>query len=309
MAKTHPPYAPECGAFTKHLRGTCGDSPVSVLAVGRRGRTDMAVGGGTQWSAYAIVRLLFACLALTHAVPSAGVVGADSIHEARTAYAEGRFVDAARIGETLGTSQGLALAAESLTIHAHFFASKDEKEALFQRAAGLARQAIRADPGNADAHLQLAHAIGRHAQTVGSLEAANRGYAAEIREAAEAALQLDSEMAAAHLSLGLWHAEIVGAVGSFLAYVTYGARARDAVASFERALKLAPDSKAASLECALGLLVLDENKYRDKARRLLKRAIEIPTKDAYDRLLDDQAVERLGALDTSETDGARKADR
>ena len=269
----------------------------------------MVAGRGAGRSLRAIVGLLFGCLALTHAVPSAAVAGADPIHEARAAYAEGRFVDAARIAETLGTSRGFALAAESLAIHAHFIAPKDEKEALLERAAELGRQAVRADPGNADAHLQLAHAIGRHAQAIGSLEAASRGYAKKIREATETALQLNPEMAAAHLSLGLWHAEIVGAVGSFLASLTYGARARDAVASLERALELAPDSKAASLECALGLLALDENKYREKARGLLKRAIEIPTKDAYDRLLDNLALERLGALDTSATDGVRKADR
>ena len=269
----------------------------------------MVVRRGARRSLRAILRLLLGCLALTHAVPSAGVAGADPIHEARAAYAEGRFVDAARIAETLGTSRGFALAAESLTIHAHFIASKGEKEALFLRAAELARQAVRADPGNADAHLQLAHAIGRHGQAIGSFEAASRGYAAKIREATETALQLNPEMAAAHLSLGLWHAEIVGAVGSFLASVTYGARARDAVASFERALELAPDSKAASLECALGLLALDENEYREKARRLLKRAIEIPTEDAYERLLDNLALERLRALETSATDGVRKAER
>ena len=178
----------------------------------------MGVRRDAQRSLRAITRLLFGCLVLTHAVPSAGVVGAGPIDEARAAYAEGRFVDATRIAEALGTSEGLALAAESLTIHAHFIASKDEKEALFQRAVGLARQAVRADPGNAEAHLQLARAIGRHAQAIGAFEAANRGYAGQIREATETALQLNSEMAAAHLSLGLWHAEIVGAVGSFLAY-------------------------------------------------------------------------------------------
>ena len=269
----------------------------------------MVFGLGTQGSVRGIVLLLFGYLALTHAVPAAGVVGAEPIDNAHAAYAEGRFVDAARIAESLGTSRGFALAAESLTIHAHFIASKGEKEALFQRAAGLARQAVRADPDNVDAHLQLARAIGRHAQTLGSLEAANRGYAEEIREATESALRLKPEVAAAHLGLGLWHAEIVGAVGSFLAYLSYGARARDAVASFERALELAPDVKAVSLECALGLLVLDENRYREEARRLLKRAIEIPAKDAYDRLLDDQAVERLGALDSAATDGVRKVGR
>ena len=269
----------------------------------------MVAGRGARRSLRAILCLLLACLALTHAVPSIGVADADPVHEAQAAFAEGRFVDAARIADSLGTSRGLALAAESLTIHAHFIAPKGEKEALFLRAAELARQAVRADPGNADAHLQLAHAIGRHAQVIGSLEAASRGYAAKIREATETALQLNPEMAAAHLSLGLWHAEIVNAVGSFLASLTYGARARDAVTSFERALELAPDSKAASVECALGLLALDENKYRDKARGLLKRAIEIPTKDAYDRLLDNLALERLGALDTSATEGVRKAER
>ena len=269
----------------------------------------MVVGRGAQRSLRAILLLLFGCLALTHAVPSTGVAGAEPIHEARAAFTEGRFVDAARIAEALGTSRGFALAAESLTIHAHFIASKDEKEALFQRAAGLARQAVRADPGNADAHLQLAHVIGRHAQAIGSLEAANRGYAGQIREATETALQLNPDMAAAHLSLGLWHAEIVGAVGSLLGYLTYGARARDAVASFERALELAPDAKAVYVEYATGLLALDENEHREKARRLLKRAIELPAKDAYDRLLDNEAVERLGTLDTPATDGARKADR
>ena len=152
---------------------------------------------------------------MAHALPLADAAGAQSIDEARAAYAEGRFADAARIGETLGTSQGFALAAESLTIHAHFIAADGEKEALFERAIGLARKAVRSDSGNANAHLQLARAIGRHAQTIGSFEAANQGYAEKIREATENALRANPEMVSAHLSLGRWHAELVGTVGSF----------------------------------------------------------------------------------------------
>ncbi len=240
--------------------------------------------------------VLFCCLALAHAWPAPGAA-ARSLDEARAAHAEGRFVDAARIGETLGTSQGFALAAESLTIHAHFIAGDGEKEALFERAVGLAREAVRSAPDNADAHLQLAHAIGRHAQLLGSFEAANRGYAKKTREAIGNALRLDPDMAAAHLSLALWHAEVVGAVGSLLARLTYGAREKDALASFERALELAPDEKAVPLEYALGLLVLDDREYRETARALLKRAVEIPPKDAYDRIHHQRAVERLESLD------------
>ncbi len=105
-------------------------------------------------------------------------------------------------------------------------------------------------------------------------------------------------MASAYLSLGRWNAELVGALGPFMARILYSARKKDAVASFERALELSPDLKAAPLEYALGILALDEIKYREKARGLLMRAIKLPARDAYERLLHTQAVERLQALDT-----------
>lgn len=239
--------------------------------------------------------LLLAGLAL--ALP--GGAGAQSVQEARAAYAEGRFADAARIGAAIGTSEGYTLAARSLAIHGYYFAPDDEAEALLEEATALAGRAIQSDPENPDAYLRLVQALGRHAQVIGSFEAINRGYAGKIREAAETAVRLDPEMASAHTALGAWHAEVVGAVGSFLARITQGAREKDAIAHFEAALKRAPHTKSVNLEYALGLLVLDEDEYRDKARRLLARAIEIPAKDAYDRILHRRAVARLKALDAS----------
>ena len=243
------------------------------------------------------VRLgLLSCLA---AAPFGAPAGAQSIDAARTAYAEGRFADASRIAERLGGSEGYTLAARALIVHARHVAGDEEKEALFERAVGLARKAVGSDPRNPNAHLQLARAIGRLAQSVGFFEAANRDFAGQIRESTETALRLDPELAPAHLSLGRWHAGIVGSAGSFVARLTFGARERDALAAFERALQLAPGRKAVPLQYALGLLALDEDEYRDKARALLNRAIEIPAKDAYDRLLHKQAVVRLAALDAS----------
>ena len=235
--------------------------------------------------------LLSCCLAL------AGTAGAQAIDEAREAYTQGRFADAARMGEAVGTSKGLALAARSLTIHAYYIAGKHEREALLERAVELARKAVRSDSGNADAHLQLAHALGRYAQAIGPFEAANRGYAEKIREATETALRLDPDMASAHLSLGRWHAELVGTAGSFLARLTYGAREKHALASLERAFELAPSAKAVPFEYAVGLLALDEDEYREQARGLLKRAVELPVKDAYEGLLHKKAVKRLRALE------------
>ena len=245
-----------------------------------------------------VVRFLFlSCLAVASLGTAAG---AQSIEATRSAYAEGRFADAVRIGAALGTSEGYALAAGSLAIHGYYFAPDDEAEALLEEATALARKAIRADPSNTDAYLRLVQAMGRHAQAIGSFEAINRGYAGKIREAAEKALELDSESAAAHAALGAWHAEVVAAAGSFIARITHGARESDAIDHFESALKHAPETKFVNLEYALGLLILDEDEYRGRARKLLARAVGLPAKDAYDRLLHKRAVERLKALDASD---------
>ena len=245
----------------------------------------------------AVCLFFFCCLAFVYSLPLIGVAHAQTINEAKAAYTQGRFAEAARIGEGLGTSQGFALSAKSLSVHAHYIA-KGEKKELLEHAVTLARKAILSDPDNADAHLQLARAIGRRAETVGVFEAA--GQAEKIRESTENALRINPELPAAHLSLGRWHSELVGAMGSFIARTVYGARKKDAIASFERALALAPNAKSVPLQYALGLLALDNFQYREKARDLLMRSIGLPTKDAYERILHTEAVEALNNLNESE---------
>ena len=226
----------------------------------------------------------------------AGTAGAQSIEEARTVYTEGRFMEAADLALVLDTSEGYALAANSLAIYGYYIAPDNEKEGLFRRAEELARKAIRLDAANPEAHLQLAHAMGRHVQVIGMLEALSEDYASQVRDAIQEALRLDPDMAAAHLSLGAWHAGAVSA-GGFLAGLLYGANEEDALAYFERALELAPQEKIVLLEYALGLLSLDADDNHGKAHDLLERAIKLQSKDAHDRIIHLKAVERLAALD------------
>ena len=240
----------------------------------------------------------FCCLAFACALSMVGFVHAQTIDEARAAYAQGRFTEAARIGESLGTSEGFALSAKSLSVHAHYIAKEGEKKELLERAVGMAEKAVLSGPGNADAHMQLARAVGRRAQTVGMLKAA--GEAQKIREYAENALRINPKLTAAHLSLGRWHSELVGAMGSLTARIAYGARKKDGIASFERAVVLAPNAKYVPLEYALGLLALDDFQYREKVRNLLERAISLPAKDAYERILHTEAVALLNSLDESD---------
>ena len=226
----------------------------------------------------------------------AGTAGAQSIEEARTEYAEGRFVEAADLARGLDTSEGYALAANSLAIYGYYIAPDSEKEGLFRRATELARQAIRLDAANPEAHLQLAHAMGRHAQVIGILEVLNEGHARQVRDAVQEALRLNPDMAAAHLSFAAWHAGIVSN-GGFLGSLLYGANEEDALAHFERTLELAPQEKIVLLEYALGLLSLDAIGNRRQAHDLLERATGLPSKDAHDRIIHRKAVEQLAALD------------
>lgn len=236
-----------------------------------------------------------ACLIIACAFAPAGNACAQSIQEARAAYAEGRFVEAADIARVTGTSGGYALAADSLAIHGYYIAPDSEKESLFKRAEESARKAIRLDAANPEAHLQLAHAMGRQAQAGGALKALKEGYATKVRDAIQEALRLAPDSASAHVSLGAWHAGAVGA-GGFFAGLLYGASAEDAHAHFERALELAPRDKSALFEYALGLLSLDAEENRAKARGLFERATGLPPKDAFERLIHRKAVEQLAAI-------------
>ncbi len=239
-----------------------------------------------------------ACLAVVSMLPLVATAEAQSIDEARAAYAEGRFLEAAQLAESLGTSEGFALASRSVTIQAYYISADDEKDALFERALALAKQAIRSDPDSPDAYIQLSHVMGRHGLTIGVMESASKGYADKIQDAVEAALRLSPEMPEAHLSMGMWHSVVVSSLGSFMADMMFGADEDEAIEFYERALKGAPEEKIVPLEYAIGLLDLDDDDYREQARKLLQRAIELPVEDAYDDLVHQKAVETLAALDS-----------
>ncbi|MDE0045278.1 MAG: hypothetical protein OXU19_05370 [bacterium] len=248
---------------------------------------------GVRPSALASVVMLVLCLV------TAPGAGARTIEDAQLALAEGRFEEAVRIAETLDTSEGQALAARALAIHAYYILEEedDTREPLLLRAIELARKAVELDPGNADAHVMLAATLGRHAQVISSLEASNKGYAEKIEEAAETALGIDPDLVAAHLTLGRLHSELIGVMGSFLARTLYGAREEEALAHLERAFELAPDAKEVALEYALGLLMLDDDEYRTRAHELVVLAIEIPTVDAYRAIVHGEAVKLLESLE------------
>lgn len=236
-----------------------------------------------------------ACLLLGCSLLLTGAASGQSMDAARTALSEGRFLEAAEIGEALNTSDGYALAAEALAIHGHYLAAEDTRTELLGRAMQMGQEAVRSDSENPAAHLQHAHAMGRYTQAVGTLKV-KREYAGRVRAALERALFLEPGLAEAHLSLGAWHAEAIRG-GGFMARVLFGASGNDALAHYRAALELAPDAKIVHAEYALGLLLLDRRRHLEEARSLLERARELPARHAHDRIVHDRVIAKLAELE------------
>ena len=218
------------------------------------------------------------------------------LDEARAAAAEGRFLEAAGLGEAAGTSAGYALAADMLAIHGFHAAAEGERRGFFERAMAAAEEAIRRDADNAEAHMQSAHAMGRYAQAIGSMAAFAEGFAERVEAALDTALALDPDHARAHLALAGWHAGIVDAAGGFMARTLYGATESAALEHYERALALAPGSIVVRFDYAENLLALDDD-YEGRARELLAEALAAAPADAYGELVRARARALLARLD------------
>ena len=132
---------------------------------------------------------------------------------------------------------------------------------------------------------------------MGTMTALRKGLGGKTRKMFEATLARDPDHALAHLALGGWNADIVSRAGRMMARVMYGATRKEAVAHFERALELAPESKVVLLEYALRLPKRDRKAGRERARELLKKAVGLPVRDAYDGFAHQRAVAELKALE------------
>ncbi|HEX2762185.1 MAG TPA: hypothetical protein VHM27_16800, partial [Rhizomicrobium sp.] len=96
-------------------------------------------------------------------------------------YAQGRYEDAARAGAIAHTAYGYALAARAVLADAVLRDTPCFD--CIQRAEGLARQAVAADPKLADGQIWLAVSLGYQARIKGVLWARWRDYPAQAKTA------------------------------------------------------------------------------------------------------------------------------
>ena len=201
------------------------------------------------------------------------------LQEAWRQYHAGNFAEAAALGK------GTVVAAKATSIYATYLEKKDAvKIALFQEAMEIADAARNANQKNVNAHYQYAYAAGRYSQSISIIKALKEGYGGKIKSALETVIKIDAKHAEAQAAMGAYHAEIIAKVGGMVGRLTYGASKDAAVAHFEQALKLTPQSAIAHIEFANGLLMLFGDNEMDRATALYEKAAKLKGKDAMEVL-------------------------
>ena len=217
-------------------------------------------------------------LALTAALLGAAGLGhaaAANLTDAQALLDQGKWQDAANLALSLKTAEGSALAAQSYTLGAALVPD-NQKKALFQKAQTLAKDAIKADAGSANAHFELARADGRLAQYSGILQ--SLGLAGEVKRELESAIKLNPNLATAYVALGLWNAELTAK--GFIATQATGARRDQIAPNFDKAIALEPNMPSHKVEYANALL-LQNNKAAAAAQ--LQQVITLPANTFWEK--------------------------
>lgn len=214
---------------------------------------------------------------------SATVV-AQALQDAWRQFHSGAYARAIAAGEKLGVL-GASVANKAAAIDS-LYSKRSAAHLLEELESAIARgeQAVVQLPEHANTHYTLALVLGRYSQRISILKALATGLAGRVREHLERTLSLEPRHAEAHLALGLYHAEIIGKLGSLPASLTYGATTSAAIGHFRQALTLAPSSPIVRMEYAHGLLLLDATRHLREAQDLYAQAAACEPADEMERL-------------------------
>ncbi len=208
----------------------------------------------------------------------------EQVQEAWRLYHRGDFQPAFELGLARGLP-GYAVANKAATIYATYLEDDEKKKlALFEEAAARGEEQMTKMPEYPNAFYFHALALGRYSQGISVAKALAQGLGTRVRDALLRTLALEPDHADAHIALGAFHAEVISKVGAMVGGLTYGARKDDAIAHYEKALRLNPDSAIARIEYANGLVMLFGEAKMKQAEKLYHEAAACRPADAMERL-------------------------
>lgn len=198
-------------------------------------------------------------------------------------YHSGAFEQAALAGLRAGAA-GLTLANKATCIHATYVEPVEQQRLdLLLQAADRAHAQQAIEPHNPNAWYWQAYGLGRYSQGISVAKGLAKGLGKQIKLALETSIKLAPHHADAHLALANFHAEVIDKVGELIGGMTYGASRETALALYEAARGINPDSPITLTEYAHGLLMLGGDRGA-QAAQLLERATAFEPADAMERL-------------------------
>jgi tetratricopeptide (TPR) repeat protein len=241
---------------------------------------------------------ILACLLIAVAT------GASASANALDAFRAGDWAAVVREGRNESTVDSLILAGRAtLSIAGYQTTQKAQALALVAEAEADFDKALARAPGNVDAQLQKAVAIGYRAQLTRGI-----GLAKEARRRFEAIRAAHPDNSLAWSALGGWHGGSIAAVGSFLAGTTLGAKRSEMERCYAQALKLAPAQPSTRTFYAITLMDLDEDNAA-RAAAVLKGIENLPAPDGFEALLKRQGIELAAALAKGDAKAAQATAR
>ena len=238
------------------------------------------------------MRILLTALLLGSAAPA--------FASAADAFREGRFAEAVKLGRAEATAPALVFAGRAALMVAGFQATdKASAKATIDLAERDFAAAIVKAPNNLEARTQKAIAMGYRAKLDKS-----PGEGKDARQQMEAVLSRDPNYPLANAALGGWHGGAVATLGPFLASTLLGANRKAMDTYFATAIARDPKSIVHPVTYAVTLLEIDAGNAA-KATALLKNAVALPVRDAFDGENRKAAIQVLAKLNAGDAKGAR----
>ena len=209
-------------------------------------------------------------------------------------YAAGKYEEAVKAGVAEADAPGYAIAARAVLAEAVLAPAPCMP--CLKRAEDFARKAVAADPANADGQVWLAVALGYQARITGAVVARLHDAPGQSKAALEAAVKAAPDNPFAVSALGGWHIEVVRGGGALMAGLLYGAKESQALALFDRAVRLAPGNVAVRYQIGLSLAGFDPVKYRTRIDSELEAAIRATPVTVYEKAMQDRAGDLMTLL-------------
>jgi tetratricopeptide (TPR) repeat protein len=218
------------------------------------------------------------------------VLAAD-LDDAKEHYSKGEFLRASKVAAALDSSEGFSFAARSLAEYSNT-RPKNERDEYYSQCEVYARKAVQLNPKNADGYFEIAVAVGQLANLRDVTYAISSGVPSQIRDNLNTALEYNPRHWFAMVVLGRWHAEMTSRGIGWL----YGANGGRSLELLELALKTAPKRILVRVETALAFLILDKQKYRERAKSELQIAVKLEPSDFAERRQLERAKDLLEDL-------------